>query len=369
MMPVTLLITLSLVVMLTLYEQNLWTNPRHGFLLGILMGLGILGDGKILFFLFLSAAYLMGQGSKPWSQKICQWIIPLFAGALLMILPVTLRNKIVGGNWVMISAQSGLSFYAGNNPEATGFYEHPYFMRPSHAGQDEDQKIIAEAIARKQLSDREVSQFWSDKAVAFIKEHPQAYLRLLWRKALLFFKDTEMAHDLDLLFQRDYRLRLDWNPYWLVCPLAMLGMTVARRQRKETALINMIILSQLIMTLIFFLTTRHRATILPFFLIYEAFAFCWLVEKFFKREWLKGGLAFAAVFAAVILFPAEFRAEEDVRFARASKSAAVYFDRKQYEEAQLAFFQAHRLQPWDTNTLLGIGNTFMMQNNIPIAEQ
>jgi tetratricopeptide (TPR) repeat protein len=369
MMPVTLLITLSLLVMFGLYDEKLGKNSRHAFLLGILIGLSILGDGKMMFFLLMAVVYLMWPEQKPWPQKIRHLIIPLFAGTLLMVFPVTLRNKLVGGNWVLISAQSGLSFYAGNNPEAAGFYEHPFFMRPSHTGQDEDQKIIAQAIAKRQLSDSEVSHFWSNKAIAFIKEKPTAYVQLLVRKVVLFFKDTEMSHDLDLLFQRDYRLKFDWNPYLIICPLAMLGMWVAWRQRKNTAFFNMIIFSQLIMTLIFFLTTRHRASILPFFLIYEAFAFCWLAEKFWKREWLKGGLAFAAVFAAVILLPEEFRAEEDLNFAQASKSAAIYFDRKQYEESQLAFFQAHRLQPWDTNTLMGIGNTFMMQNNIPIAEQ
>ena len=91
-----------------------------------------------------------------------------------------------------------------------------------------------------------------------------------------------------MLLQRDWKRYLDINPFPLVFPLASMGVVLARRDRpigsgvaargslqgrnlwlrgeEETDYMNNKVLSQLIFTLIFFLTDRHRATI-PLFLI------------------------------------------------------------------------------------------------------
>src|SRR5258706_416077 len=42
-------------------------------------------------------------------------------GAAAAILPVTLRNAIVGGEFVPIATNGGMNFYIGNNPDSSGF--------------------------------------------------------------------------------------------------------------------------------------------------------------------------------------------------------------------------------------------------------
>ena len=41
-------------------------------------------------------------------------------GCLLVILPITIRNYVVGKDVALIATQGGVNFYIGNNPQADG---------------------------------------------------------------------------------------------------------------------------------------------------------------------------------------------------------------------------------------------------------
>jgi len=64
MMPVTLLIALSLVIMISFLHFNVNTSRREWFILGILIGLTTLGDGKFLLFFPLVCLYILYQWKK-----------------------------------------------------------------------------------------------------------------------------------------------------------------------------------------------------------------------------------------------------------------------------------------------------------------
>ena len=64
-------------------------------------------------------------------------------------------------------------------------------MRPDHQSQDEDQIIIAEQVSGKKLSDKEVSQFWFNQGLNFIKQNPEQFFKLLKNKFIYFFQDNE----------------------------------------------------------------------------------------------------------------------------------------------------------------------------------
>jgi len=131
----------------------------------------------------------------------------------------------------------------------------------------------------------------------------------------------------------------------------------ARAGIKETAYINTMILSQLIFTLIFFLTDRHRATVLPFLIIYESCAFVWLIEQ----ARLKRFKPILATVAALIVFAMIFRpqnmAQAQLAFYRATKSGTVYERKKDFAQARAQYLRALELRPGDTNAMYNLGNT------------
>jgi len=360
MMPVTLLITLSLVILIVLYNPEQFSCRRHWFIFGIIIALGILGDGKFLIFLVLLAGSMaMRNKSKliPTTHKI---FFPLALGVILILSLVTLRNRIVGGDWIFISSHSGLNFYIGNNPKANGTFQNPDFLRPDHTGHEQDQKIIAQKTLGKDLSNREVSAFWKDQALHYIQENPLNYFGLLGKKFWLFITDNQWAHEMDMMLQQDWKNKFDFNPYRVVFAFAVLGLSLAILHRRNTLYINILILSQVLFTLIFFLIDRHRATILPFLLMYQAYALCWLVEQIQLRRWKQFFLSVAMVLLLFVIFKGTPVSPQTLEFLAASKSGPILDEQKEYKKARDQYFKALTIRPNDVNTLYNLATSYTL---------
>jgi len=362
MTPVTLLISLTLIIILAFLQTTPSTKKREWLLLGFLTGAACLGDGKFLIFFIVLGAYLAWESRETFTFDLRRVILPLTIGFLVVLAAVGIRNRIIGGDWIMISAQSGLSFYVGNNPQSSGLYENPDFIRPTHEGQDQDQQIYAMAEEQRTLTPSEISGFWRNQAFQFILSEPLQYLNLLFTKFRLFFTQHELANDIDLILQRDYQRDWDFNPLFMVFPLAGLGIFLSRKN-SGTRILNIAILSQLIFTMVFFLNTRHRAGILPLLIIYESAALIWIFEKFRRREYLMIGVPVIVVslylfaFRPVAIDPAIFS------FLKASKSGPALERQGELDKAEGQYQLALRVRPNDTTTLYNIANLFSKRKN------
>ena len=58
-------------------------------------------------------------------RRRLQSAVLILLGAALAIAPVTLRNRVVGGEWVLVTAGGGFNFYIGNHAAADGGYVQP----------------------------------------------------------------------------------------------------------------------------------------------------------------------------------------------------------------------------------------------------
>ncbi len=368
-MPVPLLILLSQTIIITFLHKDEIKNKREWVILGILFGLTALGDGKILIFFTFTLIYLFILNRKDNFRKMLHSGMLMILGVCLILGITGLRNKIIGGSWVWITAQSGLSFYVGNNPQANGLYENPDFIRPNHQGQDEDQIMMAEQLTGHQLTPAQVSQFWKSKGLDFIKNNPGAYLHLLIIKFRLFFTEAERAFDIDLLLQQGLKHKLDFNSYHVLCPLAILGILLNLRRRDGTMYLNLMILSQLAFTLIFFLTTHHRTTIFPFLIIFESSAIWWLIENFREKKYalVIGGVSLIITFIA-ILKPQRID-PKDLAFLGYAKAGPIYEERNNFPKAQEEYYRALKIYPNDTNSLYNLATSFLKMGAISNAQE
>lgn len=372
MMPVPLVIFLSLLIVLCLVyfdpEENV--KKRDWSILGLLAGAAILGDGKFVFFLGFLFMYFIYRYRKDLILKTGQRLLPFFAAIVIVVCVVGLRNKIVGGDWVWVTAQRGLSFYVGNNPNATGVFDAPGFIRPTHGGQDEDQIMAAQILTRRKMSPGEVCRFWHNQGMKFIREDPLAYAKLLGTKFQLFFTDVEGAYDLDLLLQRSWKRWLDFNPLSAIFFFAIMGAVLVWRDRQAplparhgAAYLNLIIISQLIFTLVFFLTNRHRDSILPFLIIYQSYGLLWVADRVKERNFKS--VVFMAVFLVFFLFI--FRPQamdaDDFDFYRFTKAGPVYERRKDYPTAREQYQKALSIRPRDTNAMYNLANTYLLEGD------
>ena len=396
LMPVVLIITLSLLIVWILLKLNQNSPTKEWFLFGLIVGLSILADGKFfIFFVFLLMIFLL-TFSIPMSNlqpafptesgdltfslverssiiryyrvvRIQKIFLPLVFAVGMILFSVALRNRLVCGDWILVSAQSGLSFFVGNNPQASGIFENLDFIRPTHGGQDEDQQIRAEQILKRKLKPSEVSRFWMNQGLNFIKESPLRYLNLLKNKFYFFFIEHEWAHDIDLLLQREWKQKFDINSFSLICPLAFLGILLTFRSNPSVVFLNLFIVSQIFFTLMFFLTTKHRATILPFLMIYEAYTLDWIVMqvkgKKFKRIL---GIGCLLILFFIAFHPVEID-RNVVDFLRLSKSGDLFQKKGEYEKSKVFYFKALKINPGDTNLIYNLATTFFLNGQIQEA--
>jgi 4-amino-4-deoxy-L-arabinose transferase-like glycosyltransferase len=109
----------------------------------------------------------------------------LLTGALVVLAPVTLRNRVAAGEWILVSSHGGLNFYIGNNPEADGTYRRVPGIAPDIEGQMRDAKAVAEAATGRTgrpMRASEVSRYFSKRAWEWIAGHPARALGLFLRK-------------------------------------------------------------------------------------------------------------------------------------------------------------------------------------------
>ncbi len=363
MMPVTLLITLSLGIVYFLIDKEQLSLKKNWLYLGILIGLAVLGDGKFMIFLAILTLYYLVK--KENIRKLGLLIL----GVFLIVGSVSLRNRIVGGSWVLVTSQTGLSFFVGNNLDSNGFYINPTFIRPSHDGQDEDQKVVAQALAGRELKDNEVSKFWVNHTLGIIKEYPKEYLFVLLKKINAFFTDSSLSYDLDMIFQSNWKEKYDFNPFFIIFPLALVGIYLSLRFKKNCVPIDLIILSQFVFTLLFFLNNRHRATILPFLIVYETFCLFWLLGKLKERKF---GALFVIV-ALLIIFSLIFIPQNmslrEAEIMKDAKAAPIYLKQNDIAKAKESCLKVLRDYPDDTNTLFNLGNIYFQERNVKKAQE
>jgi Tfp pilus assembly protein PilF len=178
-------------------------------------------------------------------------------GTALGIAPATIHNLVTAGAFVPIATNSGLNFFIGNGPSASG-----YFTPPPGLGRDEDLYGIREAsrLAGRELKPAAASQFWSDRATAALRAQPGRAALLFLRKVYLFLNAYETPQVESLDFEKRYSLalRVPFLPGWaLLAALAAAAVYLRRRDRFTLTMIAAVGATALA-TALFFVTARFR---------------------------------------------------------------------------------------------------------------
>ncbi len=297
----TLALTLALSTVLVLD----WAiaDRRHGLALfaGILLGLGCLVRPEFLLFAPLAigaialtewrggiaaggvaehaAARAAGRATArapaaPDGRSAAARLLLFAAGAALPLAISGARNALVSGDFVLVSHHGGISFYMGNNEYTDGTYRPPPFFQGTPEAIDQrDSRRFAEMEAGRPLAASEVDRFWFAKSLAYIREHPAAYARLLARKLALYWGDYEIPLNASWDFFRRYSPTLVGAalPFGLIVPLAVIGAGAAAAARDRRALLPaLFVLANMAAVVAFFVCDRYRQPAVPFLLMFAA---------------------------------------------------------------------------------------------------
>jgi tetratricopeptide (TPR) repeat protein/4-amino-4-deoxy-L-arabinose transferase-like glycosyltransferase len=262
---------------------------------GLLLGLAALAVANVLLFVPCLLLWLLWQsrnGADAWFLRPAA----LLLGCALAIAPVAVRNRVMGGEWVLISHNAGINFYLGNNPQ----YERTLEIRPGR-----DWAVLVETPEREAGIEGPgaKSRYFLAKAWDFMASDPLGYARLLAYKVYLFWHGNELRRNLDPYWARNDSLVLRlllWKhglafPFGLIAPLALLGLFCFWRspagQTQQGQVLMLFLLAYMASVVLFFISSRHRLPAVPFALLFAAYGFQQVLGPGARRKVLLALLA------------------------------------------------------------------------------
>ncbi len=196
------------------------------------------------------------------------------AGLAIVLLPVAVRNQVVGGQFFITTSQFGPNFYIGNNARADGTYGSLREGRGSPEYERQDATDLAEQASGRRLTPAEVSSYWTDQALGFIDAHPGAWLKLLARKTALVWNADEM---LDTESQATYA---DWSTplrvtgfvghFGVLVPLALFGVIASWGDRRRLGVLYALVGAYAASVVLFYVFARYRFPLVPFLVLFAA---------------------------------------------------------------------------------------------------
>ena len=232
----------------------------------------------------------------------------LMGGVYAGCSPVWIHNYFVAKDRVLLSAHDGLNFYLGNHATSNGYTKIPAGLRASQEGLLKDSLIIPEKIAGHPLKRSEASAFWKEKGKAFIREHPLAWMRLLWRKFENFWNAFQYD-DLSILkLLRDERAVPAGLRFGFAAALGLPGLLLCWRRWPRSRWVAGATLLHMAALMPVFITERYRLAAAPGLLLLGAGGLWLLRENIASRSWLRAGVH-CALLAGSVWFVT--RAQED----------------------------------------------------------
>jgi 4-amino-4-deoxy-L-arabinose transferase-like glycosyltransferase len=356
LVPATLIVFLNLLfVALILFGGERPGYTRLAFA-GLLLGLSIAAKPVAgLLFPFAVLHLTLAGGKGVFTTRIRAVLKPslmLLAAAVIAILPVTIRNARITGEFIPVTTGLGINYYHGSNPEANGFYMTPSYNGTFIGSTPEEQiRSITEIASTEMghdLSPSEVSRFWFGKGLEYNRGHPRRFLELLAAKALFFWNKHERANVENLSFHRELPgvLGLPLLTFGAVAPLSLLGIFLTRERARRLWLLYGGVITYFVAAVAFYVLARYRLPVVPFLL---PFMGAGLVELYaLLREGRRGEFLCMVVAFAALLYFVNMTAAIDTPTGRSSFFTRVghaYVARGERDLAVESYRKAIRIDP------------------------
>ena len=293
------------------------------------------------------------------------------AGLAIVLLPVGVRNRVVGGEFHLTTAQSGPNLFIGNNANADGAYVPLRIGRGSPEYERVDATQIATRAVGRPLSPGEVSDYWTGRALDFIRAQPVAWLALEGRKFRLLWNASEVVDTESQESHADYSPLLRALGYvthfGVLVPLAALGIWLTWSERGRLWWFYAMFGAYALSVMAFYVVARYRLPLAPFVIVFAAVTLVRGRRLLQARPRPQRTLALVVV-AAVAVFcnwPAVSAAE---------MSAVTYHnlgtalqEEGRIDDAVAAYRRAVALDPAYVPALNGLGSALRQQGKLDEA--
>jgi 4-amino-4-deoxy-L-arabinose transferase-like glycosyltransferase len=293
----------------------------------------------IIFGILLLRRRQLGETATP--------ILILVLVSSAIIGTVTLRNYLVGKDFILISANAGITFAQGNNPMARGSIA----VIPGFSGEVTNQRYeetrIAEKVTGRKLKPSEINTFWFKWGFTFIRKQPLEYLKLLLYKAAILCNNIELGSNYLLEVDKQVTpwLKLAFLPFGFIMGWAVIGFARIFLEPKPALALVAAFIASFLTVMIFYANSRYRMTLLPPAIIMAGGGLDYLLLK--PRRFVVILLTFGLTF--FISLP-PFMPIDDAHLTRSHSRAwahlgGAYKQKKQWERALWAYEKATGMEP------------------------
>jgi tetratricopeptide (TPR) repeat protein len=301
------------------------------------------------------------------------WLGMFFAGLLLIIVPVGLRNLAVGGEFTLTTSQFGPNFFVGNNAAADGTYGSVRRIIRETQLEGPDAKRLAERAVGHELSPGEVSSYWFHQALDYIKSRPAEWLHLLAKKWLLVWNAREIEDSDDFYIYQGYSLLLaffGWfNHFGILAPLAALGVYSTRRHWRRLWILHAMIGALALSVTVFYVFGRYRFPLVPLLMLFAGAGVIEVARMFKEREWRSIGGAGAVIVLAALLVNWPVRGGAGPGAEGYNNLSNAYYKQGRVDEAIALAQKAIALAPEYGIAHYNLGNLYAAQERFDLAQQ
>ena len=292
-------------------------------------------------------------------------------GIAFVLLPVAVRNKVVGGEFHLTTSQFGPNFYIGNNPDADGIYRplrarraHPKFER-------QDAFDIAAEGLGKQPTAGEVSSYFVRQSLDFITSQPASWLKLMARKFALTWNSVELVDTEDQYTFADWSLPLRVTGYvghfGVLVVMAAAGICVTWQDRRELWFLHVSAAVYFGSVLLFYLMARYRFPLVPMLIPFAAAAIT-KSRDFFRSASSKQRIVVITITLAACVFSNwPFVAVTPMRAATLYNIGAQLDLEGRGSEAIPFYQQSLAIRPDSVEALYNLGHALARQGELPEA--
>ncbi len=364
------LLSLLLFLLIGTMERRHWTQWLAA---GATLGLFGLSRENALILTAVIPLWLAINFADQSIQTRARWTAVFFGGLLLVLVPVGIRNLAVGGEFKLTTSQFGANLFIGNNPEADGSYGsvHKIIGEPQLEGNDAAR--LAERALGRRLSPGEVSAYWLNKSLDYIRTEPANWVRLLGKKWLMVWNAREVEDSDDFYIYRQWSWLLtflSWlNHFGILAPLAAAGVWVTRNQWRRLWLFYAMIISFALSVAVFYVFARYRFPLVPLLALFAGAALAELPTLYRNRRWRSLLGIFAVLLMSGLIVNWPIYGISGPGSGGYNNLSNAYYKQGKVNEAISAARKAIELEPDLGVAYYNLGNLYAGQGQFDVAKQ
>ena len=217
-------------------------------------------------------------------------------------LPATIHNKLVSGDWAWVTSGGGEVLSMAWDPDSNGYYFPPLFVRPTPVFEHEDFRLEASRRLGHSVTYQESSAFWSREAFRQMIHSPSRTARLAAQKLIIALNDFEVPDSEFFEIARTQISLFQILPtFGWICGWGLIGFFLPGCFQRSRLIVLSMIGIHLLSIILTYNFARFRLGMIPFWILFAAFAVVVIVQNLASHQTRRQLLAMGGLLGGSLL--------------------------------------------------------------------